>query len=59
LDGRPHFVFLVPWLVLGGTVLFVLEPTLARRGDGGTLQHNGSAPAFWPLPVVTTLAVAL
>ena len=32
--GDRNFVFLVPWLVLGGTVLFVLEPTLAhRRGD--------------------------
>ena len=28
-DDR-NFVFLVPWLVLGGTLLFVLEPTLAH-----------------------------
>jgi uncharacterized membrane protein YfcA len=25
--GDRNFVFMVPWLVLGGTVLFVLEPT--------------------------------
>ena len=60
--GNRNFVFLVPWLVLGGTVLFVLEPTLARRRHGGGfLRHGGSAPAFWPLAVVavTTLTVAL
>jgi uncharacterized membrane protein YfcA len=57
--GDRNFVFLVPWLVLGGTVLFVLEPTLARRGDGGAPRRSGLAPALWPLAVVTTLAVAL
>ena len=31
-DNR-NFIFMVPWLVLVGTVLFVLEPTLARLGD--------------------------
>jgi uncharacterized membrane protein YfcA len=35
-DNR-NFMFLVPWLVLGGTVLFVLEPRLARRRDGSAL----------------------
>jgi uncharacterized membrane protein YfcA len=49
---------------MGGTVLFVLEPTLARRRNGGgaghsVLAHSGFAPAFWPLAVATTLAVAL
>ena len=49
---------------MGGTVLFVLEPTLARRRNGGGaghsgLAHSGFAPAFWPLAVATTLAVAL
>jgi uncharacterized membrane protein YfcA len=57
--GDRNFVFLVPWLVLGGAVLFVLEPTLARGRDGGYLRHSGLAPALWPLSVVTTLAVAL
>ena len=57
--GDRNFVFLVPWLVLGGTVLFVLEPTLAHRHDRGALRHSGSAPTRWPLAVATTLAVAL
>ncbi len=57
-DNR-NFVFLVPWLVLGGTLLFVLEPTLAHRHDRGVLRHSGSAPTLWPLVVATTLAVAL
>jgi uncharacterized protein len=54
-----NFVSLVPWLVLAGTVLFVLEPTLARRRDGGTHRRRGLAPALWPLAVAATLAVAL
>ncbi|MDQ5827115.1 MAG: TSUP family transporter [Chloroflexota bacterium] len=40
--GDRNFVFLVPWLVVVGTVLFVLEPTLGRRrDDGGTHRHSG------------------
>ena len=57
-DNR-NFVFLVPWLVLGGTVLFVLEPTLAHRRDGSALRHSGVTSASWLLVVPTTLAVAL
>ncbi len=57
-DNR-NFVFLVPWLVMGGTLLFVLEPALARRRDRSPLRHSSSAPTFWPLAVATTLAVAL
>src|SRR3712207_3529486 len=58
-DNR-NFIFLVPWLVLGGTVLFVLEPTLARRRDGASPRGSGPVPAFWLLVVpATTLAVAL
>jgi uncharacterized membrane protein YfcA len=50
-DNR-NFVFLVPWLVLVGTVLFVLEPTLGRL-------HRGFGTTLWPLAVVITLLVAL
>jgi uncharacterized membrane protein YfcA len=32
--GDRNFVFMVPWLVLGGTVLFALEPRLSRRCAG-------------------------
>jgi uncharacterized membrane protein YfcA len=58
-DSR-NFVFLVPWLVLGGTILFTLEPRLSRRrGDDSTNRHRDSAPALWPLAVVITFVVAL
>ena len=62
--GDRNLVSMLPWLVLGGTVLFVLEPRLARRHDGDRARHSGLAhsnfaPAFWPLAVATTLAVAL
>jgi uncharacterized protein len=55
-----NFVFLVPWLVLVGTVLFVLEPMLARHRDCDSHRQGSSlASALWPLAVATTLAVAL
>lgn len=57
-DNR-NFVFLVPWLVLGGTVLFMLEPTRARQVHGGAHWRSGSAQALWPLAVAMTLGVAL
>jgi uncharacterized protein len=57
--GDRNFVFLVPWLVLVGTVLFVLEPTLGHRPHDGTPPHRGFVTALWPLGVATTFAVAL
>jgi uncharacterized membrane protein YfcA len=57
-DSR-NFVFLVPWLVLVGTALFVLEPRLSGRRDGGANRHRGFATALWPLAVVVTFVVAL
>jgi uncharacterized protein len=57
-DSR-NFVFLVPWLVLVGTALFVLEPKLSGRRDGGANRHRGFATALWPLAVVVTFVVAL
>jgi uncharacterized protein len=57
--GDRNFVFLVPWLVLGGTVLFVLEPTLAhRRGDVPGRRRNFPT-ALWPLALVITLVVGV
>jgi uncharacterized membrane protein YfcA len=51
-----NFVSLVPWLVLAGTALFVLEPILAHRRERvGTLFFAGR---LWPLAVVVTFAVA-
>jgi uncharacterized protein len=58
--GNRNFVFLVPWLVFGGTVLFVLEPTLARHRDGEAQRGSGPVPAFWLLVTpATTLVVAI
>ena len=38
--GDRNFGFIVPWLVFGGTVLFVLEPRLSRRSGGA---HQAAA----------------
>jgi uncharacterized membrane protein YfcA len=56
--GDRNFVSMVPWLVLGGTVLFALEPTLSRRRDGADGQH-GFAGTLWPLAVAVVFVVAL
>ena len=56
--GDRNLLFLVPWLVLGGTVLFVLEPWLSRRNAGGQ-ENRGLATALWPLAVAVVFAVAL
>jgi uncharacterized protein len=53
-----NFTFLVPWLILGGTVLFVLEPRLARRRSGAR-SSRGSTTKFVPFAVVVTFAVAI
>jgi uncharacterized membrane protein YfcA len=54
-----NFEFLVPWLVLGSTALFLLGPTLARRrGDGGASGAHVHAHRLWPLEVSLMLAVA-
>jgi uncharacterized protein len=56
--GDRNFVFLVPWLVIGGTVLFVLEPQLSRR-SGGAYQERGLATALWPLAAIVVFVVAI
>lgn len=57
-SGDRNFEFLVPWLVLGGTVLFVLEPVLSRRRGGGG-QLRAPARALWPLALALVFVVAL
>ena len=53
-----NFTFLVPWLILGGTVLFVLEPSLSRRGRRP--RSSRSIPTkLLPIALVVTLAVAV
>jgi uncharacterized protein len=44
--------------VLGGTVLFVLEPWLSRR-SGGVHQEGGLATALWPLAAIVVFVVAI
>ena len=56
--GDRNLLFLVPWLVLGGTVLFLLEPWLSRR-SGGTHQDRGLATALWPLAAIVVFVVAI
>lgn len=56
--GDQNFLFLVPWLVLGGTILFMLEPRLSRR-SGGAHQGRGLATALWPLAAVVVFVVAI
>jgi uncharacterized protein len=56
--GDRNFGFLVPWLVLVSTVLFALEPTLARHRGGASGSH-ALARRLWPLTVVLTFVVAL
>jgi uncharacterized protein len=59
LTGDRNFTFLVPWLVLGGTVLFVLEPRLSRRREGTAQRNRNLATALWPLAVALVFVVAL
>jgi uncharacterized protein len=56
--GDQNFLFLVPWLVFGGTVLFVLEPRLSRS-SGGAHQDRGLATALWPLAAAVVFVVAI
>ncbi|MDQ3862892.1 MAG: sulfite exporter TauE/SafE family protein, partial [Actinomycetota bacterium] len=55
--GDRNFLFLVPWLVLGGTALFALEPRLSRGGAGRA--NRGLATALWPLAVAVVFVVAI
>src|ERR671920_716550 len=55
--GDRNFLFLVPWLVFGGTVLFVLEPRLSRRG--GARANRGLATALWPVACLLVFVVAI
>src|SRR5215208_2678237 len=56
--GDQNFLFLVPWFVLGGTVLFVLEPRLSRS-SGSAHQDRGLATALWSLAAAVVFVVAI
>jgi uncharacterized membrane protein YfcA len=49
---------LVPWLVLGATLLILLRPVLVRQNNNERRQPNFS-PWLWSIAVVVTFVVAL
>jgi uncharacterized membrane protein YfcA len=53
-----NFTFLVPWLILVGTVLSVIEPRLSRRSSGSSSSRIVSSRLL-PLALVVTLVVAV
>jgi uncharacterized protein len=57
-SGNRNFVTLVPWLVLGATLLILLRPVLVRQSNSDRRQLN-FAPWLWPVAVVATFVVAL
>jgi len=57
-SGNRNFVVLVPWLVLGATLLVLLRPILVRQSNSARLQPN-FAPWLWPVAMVVTFVVAL
>ena len=54
-----NFTFFVPWLILGGTVLFVLEPRLARRHRNESPSSRSLPAKLRPVAVVIMFAVAV
>lgn len=54
-----NFEFLIPWLVLGGTVLFVLAPRLSRGRESTTHRNHMLATTLWPLATALVFVVAL
>ena len=57
-SGNRNFVVLVPWLVLGATLLILLRPILVRQSNSEYWQPN-FAPWVWPVAVVVTFVVVL
>jgi len=55
--GDRNLLFLVPWLVFIGTVLFVLEPRLSRRS--GAQDNRGLATVLWPVAGLVVFVVAI
>lgn len=59
--GDRNLTFLVPWLVLGGTVLFALEPRLSRGGGaaGGRQRRAILGTVLWPVGAAVVFLVAI
>ena len=56
--NKRNFTFLVPLLILVGTVLSVIEPRLSRRSSGSSSSRIVSSRLL-PLALVVTLVVAV
>ena len=58
-SGNRNFVVLVPWLVLGATLLILLRPLLVRHGATDDHRQPNLGAWLWPIAVVVTFVVAL
>ena len=58
-SGNRNFVVLVPWLVLGATLLILLRPLLVRQGTTDDHRQPNLGAWLWPIAVVVTFVVAL
>ena len=58
-SGNRNFVVLVPWLVLGATLLILLRPILVRQRATDDHRQPNLATWLWPIAVVVTFVVAL
>jgi uncharacterized membrane protein YfcA len=56
--GNRNFIQLVPWLVLGATIVITLRPLIVRY-TGGHRIHPTFAAAWWPVAIASIFAVAL
>jgi uncharacterized protein len=56
--GNRNFIQLVPWLVLGATIIITLRPLIVRY-RGGHRIHPTFAAAWWPVAIAGIFAVAL
>lgn len=59
LSDTRNFVVLVPWLVLGGTLIILLRPIMIRRSHGNPHQPDDVSRAMWPAAVLIMFVVAL
>jgi uncharacterized protein len=57
--GDRNFVVLVPWLMLGATLLLLVRTVPVRRRDTNRRQRLFLTPAFWPVATGVTFVVAL
>ena len=56
--GNRNFVEFVPWLVLIATIIIVLRPILARRGEGDAVRPVLTL-ALWPVAMTAIFLVSV